>query len=203
MTYDSTRPFIGATGLTHDSKAEAEASFQLARLGITPCNELYPVRFRDGNGASFTARSDFIHRASAVRFEFKAAPLHNIQTKAYATKATARARRDDAMGFLGDRSRSYRMLRSGWNHSIGKQAAGVAALTPANVVLIFKNEPTPTQAKWMAGAGIFWVTLKTLPAFALYLKLASQGLDVGFTASACRQKVDRGPWHVFGSAVDR
>jgi hypothetical protein len=203
MTYEPSRPLVGATGLTHQSKAEAQASFSLACLGIVPWNEPYPVTFKDANGTTFTARSDFIHEASGVRFEFKAASLNSIQTKAYANKALARVRRDEALGFVNDRNRNYKMLKAGWNHSISKQAAVVAALTPANVVLIFKHEPSPVQARRLGRAGIFWRTMKTLPVLVLYLKMASQGLDVGFSASASRfPGIDAGPWHVFGNAAE-
>ena len=95
------------------------------------------------------------------------------------------------------------MLQTQWSHSVHKQAAVVAALTPAKVVLVLKREPSEQEVTKLAKGGIFWRTRKTLPAFALYLKLASQGLAVGFSASAAHpdEGPDAGPWHAFGLAA--
>jgi hypothetical protein len=49
-------------------------------------------------------------------------------------------------------------------------------------------EPEAKEVKRLAKARIFWRTLKNFPGYALFLKLASLGLDVGFTV----------PGHSFG-----
>jgi len=180
MEYDRSRPRVGVTGLTHQSAAEAQASFWLAPLGIVPCDAPYPVTFTDAKGERFTARSDFLHERTGVRIEFKASRLNGKKNKAHAAVAEAKVLRDEALGFHTARSRHYRMLRVGWNHSLHKQAAVVAALTPAKVVLVLSDEPCPQEAQRLDKAGIFWRTRKTLPAYALFLRMASQGLDVGF-----------------------
>jgi hypothetical protein len=84
------------------------------------------------------------------------------------------------------------MLKAGWNHSIKKQAAVVAALTPAKMVLLLKEEPDDAEAKRLAKAGIFWRTMRNVSPFAFFLRLASLGLDVGFAASQ----------HSFGVSTD-
>jgi hypothetical protein len=200
MSYDESQPRLGATGLEHASAAEAKASFRLAPLGILPHDVAYPVTFKDRTGATFTARSDFRHERSGVMFEFKASNLNSKTTIATAAKAEARVMRDEALGFLNPRNRTFRLLDAQWNHSLYKQAAVVASLSPASVVLVLKEAPDAKEAERLTKAGIFWRTLKTISPFALYLKLAALGLDVGFTASAC-PKSDEGPWHVFGNAA--
>jgi hypothetical protein len=201
MKYDSSRPLIGATGATHDSAAEAHASFRLAHLGIMPCPSAYPITFRDRDGVTFVARSDFKHEASGVWFEYKASNLNSKTTKATADKAEARVIRDEALGFVNDRNRLYKLLQAQWCHSVHKQAAVVKALTPARVVLLLKHEPGEEEAKRLSKAGIFWRTLGNVSVFALYLRLAAQGLDVGFTAQA-RPGSSMGPWHAFGSVAE-
>lgn len=180
MFYNKTRPLIGVTGRTHQSASEAETSFQLARLGITPCDAYYPVTFKDADGATFKARSDFIHNDSGVRIEFKAGNLNGKKTIAHAAVAEAKLMRDVALGFVSVNNLPYRRLKIGWNHSVHKQKAVVAALTPANFVLVLKHEPNASEVAKMRRAGIFWRTMKTIPVYAFFLKLASLGLDVGF-----------------------
>jgi hypothetical protein len=189
MTNDRSQPLTGATGATHDSAAEAQASFRLAPLGIVPCTDSYPIIFKDRAGASFSARSDFKHELSGVLFEFKASNLNSKTTIATAAKAEAKVRRDEALGFVGPRNRTFKLLDAQWNHSLYKQAAVVAALTPARVVLVLKEDPDEKEARRLAKAGIFWRTLKTIPAYAFFLKLAAMGLDVGFNVPGYSFKV--------------
>jgi hypothetical protein len=193
MMYDKNRPTIGVTGHTHQSAAEAEASFCLAPLGILPYDFAYPVTFTDSQGATFSARSDFRHEASGVLFEFKASNLNSKTTVATAAKAEAKVIRDEAFGFVASRNRTFRLLDAQWNHSLYKQAAVVAALSPARVVLVLKEAPDEKEARRLERAGIFWRTLKTIPAYAFFLKLASLGLDVGFTVPGHNFGVQREP----------
>jgi hypothetical protein len=182
MSYDPSQPLIGVTGEAHLSAAEAEASYQLAPLGIVPCTDFYPVTFQDAEGAPFRAKSDFIHSASGVLFEYKCGKLNSLKHQRSACSAQARYQKRKARGFINARNRQAEMLKAGWNHSLKKQAAVVAALTPAKVVLILKEEPDAKQAERLAKAGVFWRTLKNVPGYALFLRLASLGLAVGFTA---------------------
>ena len=203
-TFDRNQPLVGITGATHDSSDEAQASFRLAPMGIMRCTETYPVTFKDKTGTPFTAKSDFRCQASGTWFEFKSAMLNSKTTFAAAKKAVATVRRDEAMCVLSKGSLRYRLLDSQWCHSRYKQAVVVNALTPAKVVLVFKHAPGDDAAKRLAKAGIFWRTLDNVSVFALYLRLAAAGLDVGFTASTRRADWDyhTGPWHAFGSTAD-
>ena len=202
-TYDRSQPLVGVTGATHDSFDEAKASFRLAPMGIMRCTETYPVTFTDRKGDTFTAKSDFKCQASGTWFEFKSATLNGRTTLATAKKAEATVRRNDALCFVTKGTLRYRLLESQWCHSRYKQAAVVNTLTPANVVLVFKHAPGDVAAKRLAKAGIFYRTLDNVSVFALYLRLAAAGLDVGFTASTRRADWDyhTGPWHAFGSVA--
>jgi hypothetical protein len=181
MSYDTTTPRQGATGLEHASAAEAAASFTLARWGITPWDVAYPVTFTDDDGASFVARSDFIHEPTGTHFEFKAGPLNSKTTVATAANAEARVMRDEALGFLDPRNRAYRLLDAQWNHSRHKLAAVVKTMTPAKCILLVKDSPTDKELAKLDRAGIFVRHVGNMRNFGLFLKLAAAGLDVGFT----------------------
>lgn len=179
--YDESKPRQGATGLEHASAAEARASFTLARYGITPWDSAYPVTFTDAEGTTFTAKSDFRCEPLGLLFEFKAAPLNGRTSKRAAINAEARVSRDDALGFLDQRNRAYRLLDAQWNHSRYKLAAVVKALTPAKCILLVKDIPTDKELAKLDRAGIFVRYVGNVRTFGLFLKLAAAGLDVGFT----------------------
>jgi hypothetical protein len=181
--YDKNFPVIGVTGKPHLSAAEAKASFHLARFGIVPCDDYYPVTFQDPKAVSFNARSDFIHKASAVWFEFKCSRLNGLKTKANAAKAEARFQEREARGYINNRNRQSEILKASWSNSIEKQSAVINTLTPAKVVLILKDEPDEKEARRLEKKGIFYRSMKTISVFAFFLKLAFLGLDVGFQTS--------------------
>jgi hypothetical protein len=186
MTYNRACPTIGVTGRTHQSAAEAEASFCLAPLGILPHDFAYPVTFTDADGTTFTARSDFRHEATGVLFEFKAGPLNGRTTKQAADSAVARVSRAEALGYVNATNRTAKLLDAQWNHSRHKLKAVVNAMNPAKCVLLVKDIPTDKELAKLDRAGIFVRHVGSMRSFALFLKLAAAGLGVGFTDGVFR-----------------
>lgn len=183
--YNPLLPTTGISGSIHASAAEAMASFLLAPLGIVKCDDYYPETFLDADRKPYKARSDFIHSASGVPIEFKCTErLNGLRTLASADKALARLRREEMAGYVNDGNRQRKMLNAAWSESIKKLAGVVAVLTPAKVVLLLADEPDAKEHRRLIRHGIFYRTMKDMPAYALFLLLASQGLDVGFSTDS-------------------
>lgn len=179
--YDSSLPNIGISGAIHDSIAEAQASYHLARLGIVRCNNHYPAIFKDANTEPYRAVPDFVHELVPVWFEFKCTErLNGLKSLASAASALTRLQREELAGFVNSRNRQYKMLQAAWSESIKKLAGVVATMTAAQVVLIRASEPDATEHKRLLAHGIFYRTMANISGFAFFLKLASMGLDVGF-----------------------
>lgn len=159
---------------TYDSKAEAAASQELARLGCTRPAGQYPQTFTDADGTEFRAKPDFYHPRSGLYIEFKAAPLNSKTTKATAERAEAsqRARK----GFLT----TWDWLQCGWNHAKAKHAIVQRVLTPQNFIVVFDKPPSIAEAGDYKKAGIIFVPLSALPSFLLHARLAKAGIRTGF-----------------------
>ena len=159
---------------TYDSKAEAVAAGELARLGCIRASGPYAQTFTDADGATFHACPDFHHPATGLFIEYKAAPLNGRTTKATAHRAEASQMQ--RKGFLT----RFDWLQCGWNHSKARQAIVQRELTPQNFVVVFREPPTIAEAVDYSKAGIVFIPLSALPSFLLHARLAKAGIQTGF-----------------------
>jgi len=165
---------IGHGGTPYDSKAEAAASFQFAKLGCFPASGFYPQTFTDADGTEFPAKPDFFHPASGLYIEFKAGKLNGKKTKANADRAIAS--RQEFKGSLS----LYDFLSHGWNHAKAKQAIVQRQLTPQNFIVVFDKPPTFAEAIDYVRAGIVFVSVSALRSYLLHARLAKAGIRTGF-----------------------
>lgn len=114
--------YLGVTGKTHKSMAEAKASFLLYHHGWVPCEAAFPHEFTDSEGTTYTAQPDFHHPATGFYAEFKAHKMNGKGTKRAAVAAMARIDSDIAQGFIAASKRPYKALENAWNHSIQTMA---------------------------------------------------------------------------------
>jgi hypothetical protein len=159
---------------TYDSKAEAAAAGEFARLGCIRASGHFPQTFTDADGTEFRAKPDFYHPGSGLFIEFKAAPLNSKTTKATAERAEASqlARKGLLTG--------YDRLKCGWNHCKAKQAIVQRKLTPQTFVVVFKEPPTFREALGYVRAGIVFIPLYALPSYLLHARLAKADIQTGF-----------------------
>lgn len=166
--------YSGYGGKPYDSKAEAAASFKLAKLGCLRVNDPFPQTFTDADGTRFTARPDYFNDRCGLWLEFKAAPLNSKTTKATAERAETRAR--ERKGWLT----SWDWINCQWTHSKFKQAIVQRQLSPQNFIVVFDKPPTIAEARNYEKAGIVFVPLSALPSFLLHARLAKAGIKTGF-----------------------
>lgn len=186
MSFKKTK---GYNGITHDSKAEADASFVLAEHGIYQDGSYFPLTFQDKNGEAFRAKSDFKHEPTGIKFEFK------TRLNGVTSQATSRSQLADSQS--GDEA--YKALKFGWNHSGTKQdlvQRGVAVAKGA-MILIFPKEPDQETLKQLNKRRTFWLTIgspgwKQLLGFLTLLKH-------GLTRSLTYVDDDGEPLHVLQS----
>lgn len=168
-------PTPGYAGILHPSKAEAQASFLLAKYGIYACSDYLPVQLHDSEGVPFNAKSDFLHKPTGIRFEFKVDSVNATGSIRTSTSQLAASR---------STSEVAKALKFGWNHSAAKLAACQEAMSEAGsaLVVLFAKEPEQEVQDRLAKRGTFWLTIgsRGFNIFMLYLKLAGAGLAVGF-----------------------
>lgn len=180
--YNRKTPLIGVTGTKHKSEAEAKASFELYKYGFIPYENKFPQVFFDAENKPFWACPDFIHVATGMFAEFKTKKMNGKGFKARADKAMQEVERQIAAGWVKEENRTYKQLEHAWNHSIQKVAA-VSNQLPLNtpLVLIYENDKVREKDEnRCVRNGVFMISLEKISAFALFLKLASLGLAVGF-----------------------
>jgi hypothetical protein len=180
--YDTKARFIGATGKTHKSAAEAKASFPLYTQGWLPCETTFPQEFIDSEGTGYRAQPDFYHPATGFYGEFKACKMNGKGSKRAAVAAMAQVDMDIASGFLDPDKRPYRELQNAWHHSIQSVVCKTAQLprdTP--LVLIYETMQDLNEERRCARNGVFMLSLENMHCFNGFLCFASLGLDVGFT----------------------
>jgi hypothetical protein len=180
--YDTKASRIGITGKTHDSAAEAKASFKLYQHGWVPCTELFPQTFTDSEGTEYRACPDFHHPATGFYAEFKARKMNGKKTKRAAMAAVAKMDDEIARGFLAAEKRPYKLLDHAWNHSIQTVACKTAQL-PSNtpLVVIYEKQADLNEERRCARNGVFMLSLDNLPCFNAFLLFASLGLNVEFS----------------------
>jgi hypothetical protein len=193
------RNYIGSTGATHLSQAEASVSFKVLPMGIVPDDSFFPVTFTDSEGTSFPARMDYRHEASGYCFEYKPGSMNGIRTKASADRQREDFDAAHRQGFVQPQHYLYRLNEAAWSNSIMKQAIVQKTLGAGMFALLLAEEPDPTtrEGRRVLRSGVFYRTERNISGFAFFLQLASMGLDVGFTAQA----KPGGPWHVFCNAA--
>lgn len=180
--YNRKTPLIGVAGKEHKSAAEAKASFELYKYGFIPYENKFPQVFYDAENKPFWACPDFIHVATGMFAEFKTEKMNGKAFKARADKAMQEVDQQIAAGWVREESRTYKQLMHAWNHSIHKVAA-VSSQLPLNTPLVLIYESDKVREKdenRCVRNGVFMLSLKKISAFALFLKLASLGLAVGF-----------------------
>jgi hypothetical protein len=190
--YDSSNStkFLGVTGKTHKSAAEAKASFVMYRYGWIPCEAPFPQEFIDSEGTTYTAQPDFHHPTTGFYAEFKAHKMNGKGTRRAAVAAMAQIDSDIAQGFLSASKRPFKALQNAWNHSIQTMACKTAQLpshTP--LVLIYETAQDLNEERRCARNGVFMLSLENLQSFNGYLLFASLGLDVGFSRNGFRYGV--------------
>lgn len=183
--YNRKTPLIGITGKKHKSAAEAKASFELYKYGFVPCEDKFEQTFFDAEGKPFKACPDFKHEATGVFVEFKTRKMNGRKSKAAAERAMQYIKQQIAEGWISEDGRMYNQLEHAWNHSIHKVAA-VARQLPQNtpLVLIYESEQDLNEERRCARNGVFMLSLRNLSAFAMFLKMAGFGLQVGFKRNA-------------------
>lgn len=179
--YDPAMPLVGYDNSLHQSAAEARVSFHLASYGITRCDDYYPEDFHDTDAMRYKARSDFEYAPLGLRIEFKdTSRLNGLKTIANADKALHRFQVAEAGGYINASNRQKKMLDSAWSESVHKLSGVVRQLTPARVILVRSTDPDATEHRRLTRHGIFYRTLQNFSGFALFMRMASYGLDVGF-----------------------
>ncbi|WP_156895673.1 hypothetical protein [Massilia putida] len=179
--YNLKTPLIGVTGKKHDSAAEAKASFELYKYGFVPYDSMFGQVFFDVEGKPFWARPDFIHLATGVFAEFKTKRTNGKEFKARADKAMQDVEQQIAAGRIKESHRGYKQLEHAWNHSIQKVAAVSNQLplqTP--LVLIYEKALGLNEERRCKKNGVFMLSLQNLSGFAMFLRMASLGLAVGY-----------------------
>jgi len=179
--YDIQAKYVGATGKSHKSAAEAKASFPLHEQGWLPCEATFPQEFIDSEGTAYRAQPDFYHPGTGFYAEFKACKLNGKSTKRAAIKAMAQVDADIASGLLAPDKRPYRELQNAWHHSIQSMACKTAQLpkdTP--LVLIYETIADLNEERRCARNGVFMLCLENLHCFHGFLEFAALGLDVSF-----------------------
>jgi hypothetical protein len=179
--YNRKTPLIGVAGKKHDSAAEAKASFELYKYGFVPYDNMFGQVFFDAEGKPFWARPDFIHLATGVLAEFKTKRTNGKEFKARADKAMQDVEQQIAAGWVKESHRGYKQLEHAWNHSIHKVAA-VSNQLPLHtpLVLIYESDLGLNEERRCKKNGVFMLSLQNLSGFAMFLKMASLGLAVGF-----------------------
>jgi hypothetical protein len=189
--YNRKTPLTGVTGIEHKSAAEAKASFELYKYGFIPYENKFPQVFYDAENKPFWACPDFVHVDTGVFAEFKTKKMNGVKSKANAEKAMQRVEESIAAGWIKESGRNYKRLEFAWNHSI-KKVAAISNQLPLNtpLVLIYENDKVREEDEnRCARNGVFMLSLSKISAFALFLKLASLGLTVGFERQGFHYKV--------------
>jgi len=168
--------YIGYAGVSHDSQAEAQASFKLADLGFLRSGKKFDKRFLDPEGTTFGAYDDFYHARYGLHLEFKAAGLNGVKTKASSDKQL-----EAKKAWRGGSNIPKDYLDFGWNHSKNKQAIVQAAYTPDRFIVCFAKAPPFAEALAYLKAGVVFCTLASLPSYLGYVRLKQLGLCVGFS----------------------
>ncbi|AXA92516.1 hypothetical protein [Massilia sp. YMA4] len=182
MKYDSKNKFVGVTGKTHKSAAEAKASFKLYPNGWLPYEEKFPQTFVDDDGTEYQAMPDFIHAATGFYAEFKAHKMNGKKTRRAAFAAMAKVDHDIARGYLDPAKRPYRELENAWHHSIQTMACKTRQLpTNTPLVLIYEEAQDINEERRCARNGVFMLSLDNMYCFNAFLRFASLGLDVSFS----------------------
>lgn len=182
MKYNIKNKFVGVTGKTHKSAAEAKASFKLHPNGWVPYEEKFPQTFIDDEGTEYQAMPDFIHAATGFYAEFKAHRMNGKKTRRAAMDAMAKVDDDIANGYLDPTKRAYRELQNAWHHSIQTMACKSKQLPSSTpLVLIYEKLQDLNEERRCVRNGVFMLSLDNMYCFNAFLRFASVGLDVSFS----------------------
>lgn len=181
MPYDYSTPRLGVTGRTHASNAEARASYQLFDIGIVPSNAYFKGSFIDRDRETFKAKTDFQHRWSDLKIEFKAGTLNNQSSKRNAAYDMRAAKMDFSSGRINAKKFATRTQENTWSNSIYKQLIVQKAESPMNMVVTFESLPSEAEQARLNRAGLVWTTLQSISAYSLFATLAQLGLAVAYT----------------------
>ncbi|MDM5181178.1 hypothetical protein PO883_28760 [Massilia sp. DJPM01] len=182
--------FVGVTGKTHKSVAEAKASFRLYPHGWVPCEAAFPQEFIDSEGTRYTALPDFHHPATGFYAEFKAHKMNGKGTRRAAVAAMTKIDSHIAQGLIAAAKRPYKALENAWNHSIQTMACKCSQLpSETPIVLIYETMADLNEERRCARNGVFMLSLDNLQSFNGFLLFASLGLNVEFSRNDFRYGV--------------